>query len=361
MIHNSYSLRIKTAIEEFIDEIRSGTIEFIKEDAADRDLWNREIAQYQGLHWLELPWFFAEVYFYRRLLEITGYYQPDSPDYNADPFDPQKQLQMLKDMPSLESVAGLFDPGKPTDDFPRLLRASLWGNRADLSNITVDVRHAHDELENGHHLRALIDDTQQIQAKLMDGVNRIDYFTDNVGREFIFDLVLIDFLLEHKWANEILIKAKPTPFFVSDVMPKDIDFALNCFSSHSREDVRNFAKRINEYIDTGCLKVRSEEQLSYPFFFSEMPQEFIQSVSEADLVIFKGDVNYRRVVGDRHWPHDADTTEIAAYFPVPLLMVRTIKAELMTGLARGEAEVIQQEFSNWLISGDFGLIQYLPK
>ena len=55
--------------------------------------WNRELAAYQGRTWLDLPWYFAEAYFYRRLLEAVGYFQP-GPQQGQDPFGVQKRAQI---------------------------------------------------------------------------------------------------------------------------------------------------------------------------------------------------------------------------------------------------------------------------
>ena len=78
---------------------------------------------------------------------------------------------------------------------------------------------------------------------------------------------------------------------------------------------------------------------------------------QCDLVIFKGDVNYRRLLDDRHWPHTARLEAIAAYFPAPFLVLRPLKGEILVGLAPGQAEALAAEDPNWLIDGQRGLIQ----
>ena len=54
--------------------------------------WNNELARYPGKTWLEVPWYWAEVYFYRRLLEAVGYFQPGAWQAH-DPFGVQKREQ----------------------------------------------------------------------------------------------------------------------------------------------------------------------------------------------------------------------------------------------------------------------------
>lgn len=54
-----------------------------------------------SLKWMEGPFYFLEIYMYRRILDIVGYYKPDSEsiiiiifsyiDYGKDPFIKQKK------------------------------------------------------------------------------------------------------------------------------------------------------------------------------------------------------------------------------------------------------------------------------
>ena len=80
-----------------------------------------------------------------------------------------------------------------------------------------------------------------------------------------------------------------------------------------------------------------------------------------DLVVLKGDANYRRLLGDRLWPLDAPFHEVAAYFPAPLLALRTLKAELGCGIPRERAEKAEAERpGTWMTDGVFGVAQFLP-
>jgi len=91
--------------------------------------------------------------------------------------------------------------------------------------------------------------------------------------------------------------------------------------------------------------------------FRQMPLDLAGELAKADLVILKGDVNYRRLLDDRHWPHTARLEEIAAYFPAPFLVLRTLKGEIMVGLEPGQAEQLAAQDPTWLINGKRGIIQ----
>ena len=95
--------------------------------------------------------------------------------------------------------------------------------------------------------------------------------------------------------------------------------------------------------------------------YRQLPQDLWEDLSSSDLVILKGDVNYRRILDDLHWPHDTRLEEAARYFPTSFLTLRTLKAEIMVGLQPGQAEKLQAEDPAWLIDGKRGLIQLVIK
>ena len=95
--------------------------------------------------------------------------------------------------------------------------------------------------------------------------------------------------------------------------------------------------------------------------YRQLPPDLWEDLSGADLVMLKGDVNYRRILDDLHWPHDTRLEQVAAYFPAPFVTLRTLKGEIMVGLQPGQAETLKAEDPTWLIDGKRGLIQYVAK
>src|SRR3990170_8219336 len=73
----------------------------------------------------------------------------------------------------------------------------------------------------------------------------------------------------------------------------------------------------------------------------QLPDDLRSELGRMALVIVKGDANYRRLLGDGHWPPTTPFEKVPAYFPVPLVALRTLKAELIVGLQPGEAERLQ--------------------
>ena len=81
---NSFPRGIRKALEELGAELAGGAIRGLREEAEDRAFWNAVSAPHIGRSWLDAPWYWAEAFFYRRLLEATGYFQP-GPWNRVDP------------------------------------------------------------------------------------------------------------------------------------------------------------------------------------------------------------------------------------------------------------------------------------
>ncbi|HEX9616805.1 MAG TPA: ARMT1-like domain-containing protein, partial [Anaerolineales bacterium] len=90
----------------------------------------------------------------------------------------------------------------------------------------------------------------------------------------------------------------------------------------------------------------------------EMPARIRQDLSRSNLLVSKGDANYRRLLGDRHWPPATALSEVVRYLPAPVLVLRVAKAEIAVGLQPGQADELDRIDPDWRIDGDWGMIQF---
>ena len=357
---NQYPLDVVARLNEFAAEIAHQSIQPVRELTPDAAFWNQALAQYKGATWLEVPWYFAETYFYRRLLESVGYFQPGE-WHKHDPFGKQKHSQMDADLEDFASEWDSFTNIESTQAFEGLLHSCLWGNRGDLSNFTVKERAKGGLETSSERQNILIDDTSRIQRFLARGLGHVDLVTDNVGKELLFDLVLASFLIDHGWVKQVTFRLKDRPFFVSDASIADLRFTLKGLQISTHLPVQRLGEHLAELIARDTIQLKDHFFFTSCLAYPELPPDLWEDFASSDLVILKGDVNYRRILSDRHWPHNTPMKEAAAYFPTSFLTLRTLKGEIMVGLQPGQAEKLAAADPGWLINGRRGIIQFVKK
>ncbi len=334
--------------------------------APDEALWAEWLAPYLGQTWLDAPWFAAEVYFFRRILEATGYFQ-NCPGRGVDPYQAQKRAGLEAALKPLAAAYAALIAEEPSTSMSaleaaltRLLRTVVWGNQADLSLWPAGDRPAHLETDLlTAHL--LVDDSPAVSRFVLQRnhrLARVDFILDNTGLELGYDLLLTDFLLEHELAQTVVYHAKPFPTYVSDVSVPEVEEMISFLLQDGDAGLCSLARRLERRMKEGRLRVQSEYFWTSPLAGWEAPLDLRHELAQADLIISKGDANYRRWLGDRHWPFTTPFSAILAYRPAPLLALRVNKAELIVGLPPGKQEEMDATHPGWLSNGQWGVIQF---
>ena len=356
---NDYPSDVVQALKSLEREIASQPVRPLREVALETEGWNREVATHRGKTWLEVPWYFAESYFYRRVLEAVRYFQP-GPWQGHDPFGRQKQQQMGIAVARLVETWDRYTGLEPEAIFDALLHASLWGNRADLSRFSADQQAREEMMASEERHYILVDHTDAVRSLLAAGMRRVDFVNDNVGLDLLFDLALVDFLFAQGWAQEVAFHLKNHPFFVSDAMPGDVQATISLLRGKDDPAARKLGTRLHSYLETGHLMLRSDPFWTTSLMYRRLPPSLRAEIAQSELVILKGDVNYRRLLDDSHWPHTTPLDEAAGYFPAPFAALRTLKGEIIVGLEPGQVESLYAVDPTWLINGKRGLIQFRP-
>lgn len=329
-------------LRALLAETLSGVVAPLPDDAADRQRWQRWGADHYGRPWADAPFLWAESYFYRRLLEATGYFRAGAWQ-GIDPFGPIKNAEL----------AALHDPGEPVPGDPdlrrtALLRAALWGNRADLGFALTATG------GDGPRDALLVDDSAVLWSTLRAATDpAVCVVADNAGRELLPDLLLIDELLTAGLAATVTLYVKPYPYFVSDATMSDTLAVLDRLARAGAP----VADRLSRAMRSDRLSVRAHDFFCAPLPYHDMPDDLRAQFTAADIAVFKGDLNYRRLVGDLRWPVDTAFASATAYFPTAVAVLRTLKSEVVVGLTADRAAELDATGQPWRTDGRHALIQ----
>lgn len=365
IVENSFDNNVNDGLEQLACALPSGYIQPLVDDTgADFSDWCKYLQSYVGQRWIDIPWFFAETYFYRLILNITSYFAPGVTQ-GIDPFALQKRQGLETGFDAIATlchqVNSWLDNSESEQALLGLLYFALWGNRVDLSlwsAFETDRTQFDIETQQAH---ILVNDT----ASVVDLINknqqgRFDVVVDNAGFELVCDLCLVDFLLGSGLAKQIKLHLKPHPTFVSDAMIQDVHNTIEFFAKSNNWDVTFVANRLQEYLELGKLVLSSDYFWTSPLAFWEMPDVIRNDLAASNLTVIKGDANYRRLLGDRHWDYTTNINDIISYFPAPLLALRTLKSEVAAGIKPEIIQTVAPTDTNWLTNGQWGVIQLVP-
>lgn len=364
---NDFPDDITARVHALQDDLPDGPIRPLRDEKApDAALWAEYVTRHEGASWLEVPWFFGETYFYRRILEATGYFRSGA-GAQVDPFTHQKEQGLLHTADRIRALATSRAESRAggTSDrvvLSRLFRAALWGNQADLSMWTAtedgpdhrDVEQAEDHL--------LADDTTAALDHLgrLDRPARVDVWADNAGFELVSDLALIDGLLNTEAVGQVVVHLKVHPTFVSDATIGDVHETLRVLAGSDDDAVQALAQRLHTALRSGRLRLRDAWVWTSPLRARELPVHARAELGRADLLISKGDANYRRLLGDRHWDFTTPFRMAVAPLPVSVLALRTHKSEVAAGLSPDQVARLDDQAPDWAVNGEWGVIQFAP-
>ena len=168
--------------------------------------------------------------------------------------------------------------------------------------------------------------------------------------------MLVDHLLGRCRAGSVSLHVKPYPYYVSDATAADAVACLRRLAAtagHAAE----IAGRLHAAMGEGKVSLYTHEFYCAPWSFHQMPADLTSQFARATLTILKGDLNYRRLVGDRDWPPTTPFTEAVSYFPGAVAALRTLKSDVVTGLEQGTVIELDASGQPWRTDGSHGLIQ----
>lgn len=334
---NYADARTDQALQQLAAEIREGEITPLP--PVIFGLLDQVIKPYTGRHWADMPFLTVELYFYARILLAFGY----TATTPVDPFRPLKDTVSLQAIESLTPMTGYCDPDC---DITGLLRWSMTGNTADLSQQVI---------ADTSQISLLVDESNAAERLLTSGMHRIDFVFDNAGIDVLADLLLIRRI--SKYCSRIIAHVRPYPMFISDVTMTDLEYLIAELMTSSIPMSRQLGEDITQLLHQNRLILRTSPALGLPVCFCEDKTLTRETFENTELVIFKGDLNYRYFAGDRRWSHTTEKHFFFERFNRPAICLRTLKSEVLVGLPADVATRTLHLQPDWLTSGCYGIIQ----
>jgi Damage-control phosphatase ARMT1-like domain len=361
-----YGAAQRGALDSLWQEVSQGPIQPLDSGAHGADQWASWAAAddegtsagktYLGLYWAQASFLWSESYFFRRLLEAVGFFKP-GPWYYVDPFGYLKTAELHdQNAETVLAAIGDLDALPAAEQAQAKLLASLWGNRADLG-FRIGRIGQQGEPEQGDPEQAglVADQSAEVQAAL-EAAADIILVADNAGRELLADLVLIDHLLTGNQDRTVSLHLKPYPYYVSDATTAD---AAACLDRLTRTKASaSTAARLKTAAAEGRFRFSTHEFYCAPLPYHRMPADLAAQFLQVSLTIMKGDLNYRRLVGDRAWPPSTPFGDAVSYFPGPVAALRTLKSDVITGLDHATISMLGGAEGSWRTDGSHALIQW---
>ena len=301
---------------------------------------------------LKAPFFEAEVLFYHVLLAQKNYHKnkndffagkKDS-DYAGKHESYRKELELLFTRSiDYSSIKNEEEKSKQQfDDLHRILTYSLTANTGDLSQL---------EINRPESVKILQDDTDVIFKFLnKKEYHRFDIICDNSGSELFSDIYLAVFMLLHSYVKKVILHVKAYPYFVSDATLEDFGKLLAVLT----KDGRN--KRLSEYLHDKKIEVIADKFWTMPTYFDDNEIKKL-GLNKSNLIIVKGDLNYRRLVGDKNYNGDGSLKEYCLWHKTPVIAPRVLKSDVLIGVDEVFRTMAYTQDKNYKTDGKWGVIQ----
>lgn len=217
--------------------------------------------------------------------------------------------------------------------FSEMCEICLWGNATDLSLLTSLTYEDIQKLQGSQARKAsqkniIVNDLDEAfnvlckaRRERKDSNRRVDIVLDNSGFELFVDLILAGYLLSSGLATTVVLHPKAIPWFVSDALPKDLDDLLHALSDPQAfytapdesgaqytplsekevDEVRFLFHQWTGFLRDGKLVMQPNRFWTAAGSYWRMPStapDLFNGLKESQLVLFKGDLNYRKLTSD---------------------------------------------------------------
>jgi hypothetical protein len=115
-------------------------------------------------------------------------------------------------------------------------------------------------------------------------------------------------------------------------------------------------RRLFEHAADGRLSTLTHPFWSAPLSFHDLPEDLRATLAGRFLLV-KGDLNYRRLVGDNWWDPATPFAGAVGYLGLPVAALRAAKSDVVVGVPRELADRLDAAEPDWRLNGRHSLIQ----
>ena len=299
------------------------------------------------------PFFESEVLFYHVLLSQKEYLKNKN-----DFFAIKKDTDYANEHDSYrKELENLFNQGNcyqnikdqrekflsKQEDFRAILNYSLTANTGDLSQL---------EINRPDSVRILHDDTDKCFNFIISKKHkRFDIICDNSGAELFSDIYLAVFMIIHDYVNKVVLHVKSYPYFVSDATIDDFGRLVNILTKNKSNS------QLLELLSKKKIEVKTHKFWTEAKYFDELPKDLGINKNTTDLLIVKGDLNYRRLVGDKNWKSTDSFEKRCLIKDIPVIAPRVLKSDVLVGVEPIFVSMAKAQDKKYKTDGKWGVIQ----
>lgn len=363
--------------DSFIENHKVGDENILHSNIPGVDELKKSISSYKDYtikdFFEKAPFFLVEFYFYHLLLSLRNYDKlkfdffaaKKDADWKDKTEDFSSKLSVLFD--DFEKFNKIKFSKKEKQEFNErknehiksILYYSLTSNTGDLSQLH-EIR--------SESVKCLCNETEICKNYLdvAKPYSRFDIICDNSGAELFSDIYLAVFFLVYGLAKKVVLHLKPCPFFVSDATIDDFSKLVSALTKNGKNT------ELLDFISKKKIEAWTNDFWVEPYYFDKMSGDLKNHFDKSDFVIIKGDLNYRRLVGDFN-THCAnkkkssikkvETLKKRCLFKnklkknIPLVAPRVLKSDVFVGIDTVFEAIGRNSDSQFKTDGKWGVIQ----
>lgn len=375
-----------------------GDLKLSDNDQAQIEKWTNNLNYDSiGSFFYKGPFIDVEHYFYFAILDHIKKTGLDKELKWNDPYASKKELSITKDY---------------TNDNTRLAKGKIYN-----SKIKITLNLGYQILQKEKNLKALLkanlssnstdlsqmfwSEFRDVKAVTNDSQNFEDYtdniikknttlentniLVDNYGHEFLCDLILGIYLINFNISQKVTYHVNKLPIFVSDIIEKDFNKIITQLKAlcenKTAEEKKEFEviNKIEELYKEGRIIIKPNFFWNMPTTYSslfkkdapeyhkELQKIFTGGESQKELLIIKGDLNYRRTVGDIIISPSEKINKYIKYISCPTLIIRSFKSNVVLLGKDNKEDIFKTNFDydyggiDWKTEGRAGIIQFVNK